>query len=84
MSGDMGAIGALIAISIGLVEVIKVGVKRLNGNGKTKLAVLENRLDTLAEDQKEMSNKVSETLRLVHSLREDYIIDKAKREVLDD
>ncbi len=80
----MGAIGALIAISIGLVEVIKVGVKRLNGNGKTKLAVLENRLDMLAEDQKEMSNKVSETLRLVHSLREDYIIDKAKREVLDD
>jgi len=74
----MGAIGALIAVSMGLMEVVKTGVHKKNGNGK--ITLLENKIEDLVESQKETDTKVRETLKIVYELREEYRIDKARRE----
>ena len=76
--GEMGAIGALIAVSMGLMEVVKTGVHKKNGNGK--ITLLENKIEDLVESQKETDTKVRETLKIVYELREEYRIDKARRE----
>ena len=76
----MGAIGALIAVSMGLMEVVKTGVHKKYPNGNGKITLLESKIEDLAESQKETDAKVKETLRIVYELREEYRIDKARRE----
>ena len=78
--GEMGAIGALIAVSMGLMEVVKTGVNKKYPNGNGKITLLESKIEDLAESQKETDAKVKETLRIVYELREEYRIDKARRE----
>jgi len=78
--GEMGAIGALIAVSMGLMDVVKTGVHKKYPNGNGKISLLEKAIEDLVESQKETDVKVRETLKIVYELREEYRIDKARRE----
>lgn len=79
----MGAVSALVVISMGLIELVKglIGKRQNgNGNGNTRLALLESRIDDLADSVEKTADSSNRTLKLVYELREEYRIDKARRE----
>ena len=78
--GEMGAVGALIAVSMGLMEIVKGAVNKKHPNGNGKITLLENKIEDLSVSQKETDAKVRETLKIVYELREEYRIDKARRQ----
>jgi len=79
-TGAMAGVAGLLAVSMGLIEIVKTTVNKRHPNGNGKITLLESKLEDLAESQKETDVKVRETLKIVYELREEYRIDKARRE----
>ena len=79
-TGEMAGVAGLLAVSMGLIEIVKTTVSKRHPNGNGKITLLESKIAALAEDQREKSDKVRETLRIVYELREEYRIDKARRQ----